>query len=195
MKLKHGGLWVAFAVLVLAAVAVLALTVVVNFSQEIPALNPASAATAASGDSSDTDAEPDAEEINKEYDGVTLVEGSGSSASADAESTEGDDDYLCSASNSRKLTESDIEELLALDVTGLPAGKSILRMVVNEMYARYGYKFETESIQEYFNGKTWYSGLKKYTDNMDKVYKKMSKIEKKNIEFLTEQIEELGLED
>ena len=33
-----------------------------------------------------------------------------------------------------------------------------LQMAINEIYARHGRKFKTDSIREYFEGKSWYTG-------------------------------------
>lgn len=57
-------------------------------------------------------------------------------------------DYILSESNSRYYTE---EELKGLD-------DDTLQMAINEIYARHGRRFNTESMQEYFDGKDWYSG-------------------------------------
>ncbi|MCD7818582.1 MAG: YARHG domain-containing protein [Lachnospiraceae bacterium] len=46
--------------------------------------------------------------------------------------------------------------LTSSDISGMTADE--LQMGINEIYARHGRKFNTESIQAYFNSKSWYSG-------------------------------------
>ena len=66
----------------------------------------------------------------------------------DAGAAADDSGYILAQSNSRVYTS---EELSGLD-------DNTLQMAINEIYARHGRKFNTQSMQEYFNGKSWYSG-------------------------------------
>ena len=59
-----------------------------------------------------------------------------------------DSSYLLPESDSRYYT---YEELNGLD-------DASLQLAINEIYARHGRIFETESIREYFENKTWYNG-------------------------------------
>lgn len=59
-----------------------------------------------------------------------------------------DSSYLLPESDSRYYT---YEELNALD-------DASLQLAINEIYARHGRIFESESIREYFENKTWYNG-------------------------------------
>lgn len=59
-----------------------------------------------------------------------------------------DDEYILKNSSSEKLTAADLE--------GMNVNQ--LQMAINEIYARHHRKFETQSIQDYFNQKSWYSG-------------------------------------
>ena len=97
-----------------------------------------------------------------------------------------DTDYICSYSASRALTDEDISELKKGKYDNLPAGKDIIQMVINEMYARHGYEFKNEDVQAYFDSKKWYKDVSEHNDNMDDIYKNMSDIERKNIDFLSE---------
>lgn len=56
--------------------------------------------------------------------------------------------YILPDSNVRYLEEKDLE--------GLDAKQ--LRLARNEIYARYGRKFLSEDLQDYFNSQTWYEG-------------------------------------
>ena len=59
-----------------------------------------------------------------------------------------DGSYLLPDSSSRNYS---YEEVSRLD-------DYTLQMAINEIYARHGRKFDTPSIQEYFNKKSWYNG-------------------------------------
>lgn len=97
-----------------------------------------------------------------------------------------DSDYLCSYSAERLVTEEDIEKLKNTKYDNLPADEDIIRMVINEMYARHGYKFNNKDVQAYFDSRKWYKDIKEYNDNMDDIYNSMSDIERKNIDFISE---------
>lgn len=101
------------------------------------------------------------------------------------EEQEGSADYLCEESDQRELTEDDVTALQNLTVEGLPEGKSIIQMVINEMYARKGYQFGDEAIQAYFDSKAWYQEITDRTDDMDAILEGMSEVEKTNIDFLS----------
>ena len=108
-----------------------------------------------------------------------------SSSIQPADSSSGE--YLCAFSSEREITADDVNILLNGAYEGLPVEKSIIQMVINEMYARYGYQFTSVEIQNYFNNKTWYQNIAIGTTDMDSIYNSMTDIEKKNIEFLKTQ--------
>jgi len=56
-------------------------------------------------------------------------------------------DFIFSNSSTEYLTEKDLEQLSAKELT----------YARNEVYARHGYVFEVEELKEYFNSKSWYS--------------------------------------
>lgn len=56
--------------------------------------------------------------------------------------------------------------------------KTELRIMRNEIYARYGYIFKSKEMQEYFNKQPWYEASR---ENVDKY---LSDIEKANIELI-----------
>lgn len=99
--------------------------------------------------------------------------------------------YLNSETSIRVLTLQDVEVMKAGSYDNLPEGKSMLQMVINEMYARYGFRFTNQNIQNYFESKEWYQNITERSMNMDEIYQKMTDIEKANIEFLTLCIEEV----
>jgi antitoxin component YwqK of YwqJK toxin-antitoxin module len=71
-------------------------------------------------------------------------------------------------SSERILTESDLEELSGFE----------LRLMRNEIYARYGRKFKSSDLNAYFNSQFWYQPL------YDDVYSSLSDLEKYNIKFI-----------
>ena len=94
-------------------------------------------------------------------------------------------EYLCSYSSERQMTEADVSELRSGTYEDLPEGKNIIRMVINELYAKYGYQFNNEEIQKYFEQKQWYQDITVRNKDMDSIFKGMTDIEKSNVEFLS----------
>lgn len=64
------------------------------------------------------------------------------------ENTAGKGDYYFADSDSRYLTDEELSKYSSKD----------LELAKNEIYARHGRKFVTESIAAYFNSKSWYKG-------------------------------------
>ena len=54
-------------------------------------------------------------------------------------------------------------------------------MMINEMYAKHGYRFQSQEIQSYFDGKFWYQGT---SSDMQAVDSAFSQIEKDNVNLL-----------
>lgn len=63
-----------------------------------------------------------------------------------------------------------------------------LQMAINEIYARHGRKFSSQSVQNYFDGQSWYQGTVEPDDFSDSVF---SQIEGQNVLFL---LEKMGIE-
>lgn len=87
-----------------------------------------------------------------------------------------DDQYIFSDSDSRILTEEDIEGM----------DSQAIQMAINEIYARRGYAFlndkkAAKAAREYFLDKDWYTPT---IESMKEVEKTFSKVERKNIDFL-----------
>ena len=104
--------------------------------------------------------------------------------------SEEEGEYLCRYTSERLVTEEDVEKLNSKTYENLPQGKGIIQMVVNEMYARYGYQFQNEEIQSYFDQKEWYQKITVRSADMDDVIKSMTETERENVEFLSEYIVE-----
>lgn len=103
---------------------------------------------------------------------------------------EEDSGYLCSYSSDCLLDESDIEYLKQSADTELPANETMIQMVINEMYARYGYEFKNKEIQQYFEDKQWYQDITERTQDMAQVFGKMTNMEQENVRFLSAHMEE-----
>ena len=94
-------------------------------------------------------------------------------------------EFLCPYSSSRLITRQDVESLMAqYPATMFPGQRNITQMVVNEMYARYGYAFKDQGLTDYFSQFSWYANNWNKTSDMDSIYPRMSQIEKQNIDFL-----------
>lgn len=82
---------------------------------------------------------------------------------------EASDDYILPDSNSRYYSESEIRHLT----------KEELRIARNEIYARKGRRFQDETLQAYFNSKSWYYGTinaDDFTQDMLNQYEKQNAI-------------------
>ncbi len=62
------------------------------------------------------------------------------------------------------------------DIAGL--SKQELRIMRNEIYARYGYIFKSKDLREYFSDQPWYSPISRDVSN------KLTEIEVRNVEFI-----------
>lgn len=87
------------------------------------------------------------------------------------------DQYILPESNSRYLTDSDIDGMSLREIN----------YAKNEIYARHGRKFDSEELQTYFDSKSWYTGKYEPSD-FDENYSgsMLNAYEKKNAEFLSE---------
>lgn len=92
---------------------------------------------------------------------------------AEEELEEDNGDYVIADSNSRFLTQTDLEELT----------KEELAHARNEIYARHGRMFDSEELKEYFGNKEWYTPL--YTaDSFPE--DELNEFEKKNANFISQ---------
>lgn len=79
------------------------------------------------------------------------------------------DDYFIPNSSAEEISESDYSEFSWKD----------LCYAKNEIYARHGYIFKSEELQQYFGSQPWYKKSKKFTKNPS-----LSAVELKNVEAL-----------
>lgn len=171
-----------------------------KLSQEKMQENAAAVEEAKKTQTGDEDSEVEEEGYSKELESFqvtgteTTAENEGKKAESEMKPEEpaANGEYLCSYSSERLLTEADIEELNKGTYEGLPQGKGVIQMVINEMYARYGYQFETEAVQAYFDQKKWYQDITTRNANMNDVFNNMTETEKANVEFLSAHNEEEG---
>lgn len=87
-----------------------------------------------------------------------------------------EDEYILPYSDSRYYSR---EELEALD-------DDMLQMAINEIYARHGRKFDTKSIREYFESKSWYKGKIKPADFDGKESQYFNKYEEANRKLMVD---------
>ncbi len=76
------------------------------------------------------------------------------------------------------LPESNSRILEAQELSGMT--KAELRIARNEIYARYGWRFESEELADYFEGKAWYVPGENVDDTI------LSDVERANIKLITE---------
>lgn len=81
------------------------------------------------------------------------------------------EDYILPASDTVKLTKSDIEDLTLQE----------LNYAKNEIYARHGRKFDSKELREYFESKSWYNGTIDPADFKDNM---LSQIERDNVKLI-----------
>jgi membrane-associated protein TcaA len=73
------------------------------------------------------------------------------------------------------IPDSNYSYLTHADIAGF--SKSELRLARNEIYARYGYIFKSQDLQNYFNSQDWYSPNPSYNGEL-------SSLEKSNVDFI-----------
>lgn len=81
-----------------------------------------------------------------------------------------EEEFLLPESNSRIL---EVKELSGMT-------KAELRIARNEIYARYGWRFESEELADYFEGKAWYVPGENVVDTI------LSDVERANIKLISE---------
>lgn len=112
---------------------------------------------------------------------ITEIDGEDERAESDESSFYGDDikgfdtdmqEYIFPDSDSRYLSEEEVKDIET----------DKLRIARNEIFARHGYIFNDEELNQYFNGTSWYNGTVPAEQfNMDAV---LNDFEKKNIELI-----------
>ena len=115
----------------------------------------------------------------------------GALAKAKAEETYYEDSYEDeNEAGEYILPNSDREYISWSDLEGLSEWE--VRIARNEIMARHGRKFNTESLQEYFNSCSWYEGTVEPAD-FDRNYETiLNQYEKKNAETIKEYEKEKG---
>ena len=98
------------------------------------------------------------------------------------------EEYICSYSSEREITREEIEAYMSADYSSysFPGDRTIVQMLINEIYARHGYQFSDDELTQYFNGKEWYTSIADKTNDMDEIYKSMSSVEQDNVKLLQE---------
>jgi uncharacterized membrane protein YvbJ len=93
--------------------------------------------------------------------------------STDDAKLDGDANYIFTKSTSEKLLKSDLATL----------SKEKLALARNEIYARHGYIFKSETINSYFDSKSWY----KPTTSFRGLRGDFNAVESYNIDLITKQ--------
>ena len=65
-------------------------------------------------------------------------------------------DFVFPESSMRKLSRDEISKTIS-GMKGAPVSDSLAQDAINEIYARNGYVFKTQSIKQYYESKLWYS--------------------------------------
>lgn len=89
-----------------------------------------------------------------------------------------DNDFIFPDSNTRLITQDEMNQKLT--------DKEKCQRAVNEIYARHGYQFHEDKNPvdyQYFNSKSWYQALKKY-ESQEEVRKLFSSTEIDNVDAL-----------
>ncbi len=126
-----------------------------------------------------TTEEETTEETTTEEDTEQTVTGSGSGVSSGVNEDEKSDEYILPGSDSRYLSEADLEGLTAYEC----------RLARNELFARHGRLFDDEELQAYFDSKSWYNGTIDPDDFDDSVF---NKYEIANRDLIVEYEQEQG---
>lgn len=99
--------------------------------------------------------------------------------------------YLCSYSFDREITAKDWKQLEKQYANmSFPGDRCLAQMVINEMYARLGYEFKDEDLENYFSQKPWYKAVGVRYHNMREVYAIMTDIQFNNVLFLKSKVKE-----
>ena len=95
-------------------------------------------------------------------------------------------DYICPDSMTRKLTDQDITSYMSQDWSNkkFPGDRTVVQMMINEIYAQKGYQFSDEELTNYFNQYDWYTSITDKTNDMDAIYQGLSDVERSNVDLL-----------
>ena len=114
---------------------------------------------------------------------------SGVNDSTNSQNTGSQSGYLCPYSSERLMTRDEIVSYKNTDYSSynFPGGRSIVQMLINEIFARHGYNFEDADLANYFYNNSLYSNVVVRHDlDMDGIFKTMSSIEQDNLRLLME---------
>lgn len=114
-----------------------------------------------------------------DYNIEILGEFSAAAEQQESAAAEEDVQYILPESSSRYLSMEDLEGLT----------KEECRIARNEIYARYGRKFDDEGLQSYFNEKEWYTGSVEASDFSDDY---LNDFEKVNRDLIVEYETQMG---
>jgi hypothetical protein len=113
---------------------------------------------------------------NIKQENITVSVSATAEPSVQATATVSPDDYVIDDSDKREITKSELQGL----------GEWQLKVARNELYARYGRKFDHQDLQCYFDKKSWY----KIDSNFSEA--DLSELEKSNIATILEYEKEIN---
>lgn len=105
------------------------------------------------------------------------------------QSTDSQNGYLCTYSSERLMTRDEIVSYQNTDYSSynFPGGRSIVQMLINEIFARHGYYFEDQELYNYFYNNSLFSNVTIRQElDMDGVFNTMSSVEQDNLRLLME---------
>lgn len=177
--------WIAVTVAGILLVLCLALNAVILFQKQAEKLHQSGETVAEDSSEEIVNTEEDiaSYEVTGKIDDFSIDRTSNTVGTAATENA-ADSEYLCQESLVRVLNDQDVANLKSGVYENLPAGKDIIQMVINEIYARNGYQFENPEIQAYFESKSWYQVRNTDATDMETIYNSMSDIDKANVDFL-----------
>lgn len=97
------------------------------------------------------------------------------------EETYSDSEYIYEDAVNCSMGEGDLREARENYHGDLPVGRSLEQMIINEIYARHGYIFKSEDLNEFFGGKSWYTPR---TNDMNEINGELARMELETIDFL-----------
>lgn len=138
--------------------------------------------TASGGDSGNEQTGGNENQGGSNEQGETGNEGNGSNeqgGSGNEGDTPAKDNTVLFPSDTKLITQDDLAGKTREEVT----------RILNEIYARHGYIFKTESLKEYFEGQEWYRPV---TSNQTVVYGMFNETEKTNSQFIDQYMKDQG---
>lgn len=92
-----------------------------------------------------------------------------------------DSEYIYEDAVNCSMSEGDLEIARREYYGELPGGRSLEQMIINEIYARHGYIFNSDDLNEFFGSKSWY---RPRTNDINEIEDEFGRMERDSIDFL-----------